>query len=85
MVIDLGHEMTRVTLYFGCGSCCFITAPFFHTQQAIRVDMILTRCLLLMTALAVNTLVAGQPISAQGDKPRQDNQDSLRVPHCVSY
>jgi hypothetical protein len=39
--------------------------------------MIFTRCLLLMTALAVNTLVAGQPIPAQGDKPIDESQQEI--------
>jgi hypothetical protein len=71
---DLGLEVTRETLFW---LCLLLHHTIFHTQQTIRVDMILTCCLLLMTALAVNTLVAGQPIPVQGDKPSDDSQQEI--------
>jgi hypothetical protein len=39
--------------------------------------MIWKRCLLLMTALAVNTLVAGQAVPAQGDKSIDESQQEI--------
>jgi hypothetical protein len=56
---------------FGC--CGFFVASHCN------VDMIWTRCLLLMTALAVNTLVAGQPFSVQEDKPINEGQQEITI------